>query len=1352
MPRLSKIGAAALAAFGWTSGAGVTANFLVIAGGGSGGKNAVGGGSAGGGGAGEVIYGTGLSLNPTLSYTITVGAGGATQTTSNTSGNNGNNSSIGSSVIAIGGGGGGAYNDTFNGKSGGSGGGGCYFTPGTGGASTTGTLGGGTHYGNAGGSGASGDNASGGGGGAGAVGGNASGNTAGVGGAGQAFSISGSSVTYGGGGGGGNYNSTGGAGGTGGGGAGSVSGAAASNGTANLGGGGGGGGDTGSLSGSGGGGGSGVVIISYVGAQQFGGGVVTSSGGNTIHTFQTSGTLSPLSSLTASYLIVAGGGGGGTSDGSNITGGGGAGGMQTGSGLTIDTNSIYVVTVGAGGAAEVNGSNSAFSAYATASVGGGFSRKNGAPNSGGSGGGATVPLYLTGGAATSGQGSAGGNATGGLGGGGGGGAGAVGGAGSDASGGGAGGVGLTSSISGTSTYYSGGGGGGASSIRSAGAGGLGGGGAGALGNNVTATAGTANTGGGGGGNGQLDGVGTGGTGGAGGAGVVIISYPGSVQQMAGGTVTVAGGNVIHTFTSSGFLTPIVLTTNSLRFRSSASAYLNRTPSVASNRKTWTWSAWVKLGTIAANNGTLFSAGTTSGGSSRFYLRYTGSQFQTGFGSFNLDTTVALFRDPSAWYHVVIAIDTTQATTANRLKIYVNGIQQSVTTDANYSQNDDTAVNNTVSHQIASDQIIPGGYFDGYLAEVNFIDGQALTPSSFGETSTTTGVWIPKKYTGTYGTNGFYLPFTDNSALTTSSNVGLGKDFSGNANYFATNGISITSGSTYDSMTDVPTLTSATTANYAVMNPLDSGATNSTLSNGNLTVATASTGFRYMGNTMWVASGKFYAEFTLTATTGYAQVGIAITTTSTNKTLGEDSTSWSYNSWNGTSSNNNSASSFGNSWTTNDVIGIALDKDNNKLYFSKNGTWQNSADPAAGTGSLNIASVAGLATLIGVCDNDNGGSVTFQVNFGQRPFAYTPPSGFVALNTFNLPTPTIGATASTQAGDYFNTVLYTGNGGSQSVTGVGFQPDWVWVKVRSSTQNHSSNDSVRGAGNYLVQNATAAERFQGEFDSFDSDGFSLTFDAGEGDYNGSGKTYVAWNWRANQGTNVSNTDGTITSTVSANTTAGFSIVTYTGNGTIGATIGHGLGVTPSMIIVKLRAGGSEAWQVYHSVLGATQYVQLNTTGAAASNINRWNNTAPTSTVFSVYNDTINNGGGGTYTYVAYCFAPVAGYSAFGSYTGNGSADGPFIFTGFRPKFIFIKCSSTDGENSMQYDTSMNPYNQAQEWLSPNLSAASNTAGGYFIDFVSNGVKIRQGGPTGNASGRTYIYMAFAEVPTKFSLAR
>ena len=960
MPRLSKIGAAALAAFGWTGLQSVTASYLVVAGGGGGAPTVGGGGGAGG-------YQTGTtSLNPTQSYTVTVGAGGAGLVGGSAiAGNQGSDSSF-SVITANGGGKGGAQGvstDTSGGSSGGAGGFG----------SRTGTASQGNLGGTSGWSGA-------GGGGAGGVGADTPNSNAngGAGGAGTANSISGTFVTYAGGGGGGSYRLTGGAGGSGGGGAGGTFGGAGGvSGTANTGGGGGGGADN-STGVNSGGGGSGVVIISYIGAQQFGGGIVTSSGGNTIHTFNTSGTLSPLSSLTASYLVVAGGGGGGTSDGNWITGGGGAGGLLTGSGLTIDSNSIYTVTVGAGGAAETNGSNSLFSMVTTTAVGGGRSFRGTPAGSGGSGGGssnsATTETFGTG---TVGQGNNGGtlgSATAG----GGGGAGAVGGNGSITAGGNGGNGTTVSAALGGGTYAGGGGGGGASSIRVAGTGGSGGGGAGALGNNVTATAGTANTGGGGGGNGQLTGVGTGGTGGAGGSGVVIISYAGSTQQMAGGTVTITGGNVIHTFTSSGYLTPIKYVNNSLRFRQSASAYLNRTASNAptSNQK-GTFSFWFKRGSLATGSEQwLFAGGSNSMGCG---LPTNNVMFIEYFGALYLYTT-QVFRDPSAWYHMTFAIDTTQATAANRAKLYINGVQvTSFTTEQYPSQN--ATFNWMASGQACYiNQIYSGGrYFDGYMAEFNYIDGQQLTPNSFG-TINSYGVWQPITYGGSYGTNGFYLPFTNKTSTTT-----LGYDFSPNGNNWTTNNISLTAGSTYDSMTDVPTLTSATAANYCTLNPLNKSSS-SIVSNGNLRQTSSGGWYRAYSTIFFASTAVFYAEATMTALNSGAngvRVGIA-NANSVFTYLGSDANSWSYDNQ-GLKYNNGTLTSYGASYAQGNVIGILFN--NGSLTFYKNGVSQG----VAYSGLTGTFCFAGSPFDTDIVD----------WNFGQQPFVYTLPSGALALNTYNL---------------------------------------------------------------------------------------------------------------------------------------------------------------------------------------------------------------------------------------------------------------------------------------------------------------------------------------------------------------
>jgi hypothetical protein len=704
----------------------------------------------------------------------------------------------------------------------------------------------------------------------------------------------------------------------------------------------------------------------------------------------------------------------------------------------------------------------------------------------------------------------------------------------------------------------------------------------------------------------------------------------------------------------------------------------------------------------------------------------------GGGTTTYLNTTQVFRDPSSWYHIVLQWDTTQATSSNRIKLYINGVQVTAFASSSYPtlNYEDAFMNTAIAHLIGNITAV-SQYLDGYLTEVNFIDGQALTPSSFGETSTSTGVWIPKKFSGTYGTNGFYLPFTDNSALTTSSNVGLGKDFSGNGNYFATNNISITAGSTYDSMTDVPTLTSATASNYATLNPLMfrlSNTPGATLSNGNLTSThTPSAYGSYVFSTIMAAGDKFYYEMTATSVIGGMSVGI-------DGGLGVNSSEAARVVYQNTGGKrvNGVASAYGSSYTTGDVIGVALDLVNGTITFYKNNVSQGAASSSIGT----------TTPYFTFGESDTGSVANW--NYGQRPFAYTPPSGFVALNTFNLPTPTIGATAATTANKYFDATLYTGNGSTQTITNSGsMQPDWVWLKSRSNATDNELIDAVRGATKSLVSNSTAAEATDTNgLTAFNSNGFALGTDA---NYNGSTRTYVAWQWRASNATAVTNTAGSITSTVSANTTAGFSIATFTGNGTSGATIGHGLGVAPSMAIIKMRSA-VQNWTVYHASLGNTQALSLDLTDAASTTALFWNNTSPTSSLI-----TLGSGNGvnkNTETYVAYCFTQVAGYSAFGSYTGNGSTDGTFVYTGFRPKFIVIK--STGVEDWRMFDTSRSTYNIQGATLYPNTSSAENAA--QLIDINSNGFKCRTTDVAVNGSGTSYIYMAFAENPFKYANAR
>jgi hypothetical protein len=339
-------------------------------------------------------------------------------------------------------------------------------------------------------------------------------------------------------------------------------------------------------------------------------------------------------------------------------------------------------------------------------------------------------------------------------------------------------------------------------------------------------------------------------------------------------------------------------------------------------------------------------------------------------------------------------------------------------------------------------------------------------------------------------------------------------------------------------------------------------------------------------------------------------------------------------------------------------------------------------------------------------------------------------------------------------EYFNTVLYTGTDSAQSVTGVGFSPEFTWIKCRSHggsvSFEHILTDIIRGGTKSLTSNDAGAEvtnNATGYLNTFDLDGFttaagSTSIDAVGGNL----RTYASWNWKAN-GAGVSNTDGTITSTVSANTTAGFSIVSYTGTGSAGATIGHGLGAVPRMIIVKNR-DAADAWQVYHAANTAnpeTDYLVLNTTAATADNINRWNDTLPTSTLFSIGDGVEVNTN--TEDYIAYCFAEVKSYSKFGSYTGNGSADGSFLYLGFRPSWLLIKRTDSAGYDWLLYDNKRQvSFNVVDDFLNPNSSSAETTGNAnQSLDFLSNGVKFRGNGASSNGSGATYIYMAFAENP-------
>jgi hypothetical protein len=1143
---------------------------------------------------------------------------------------------------------------------------------------------------------------------------------------------------------------------------------------------------------------------------------------------------------------------------------------------------------------------------------------------------------------------------------------------------------------------------------------------------------------------------------------------------------------------------------SLRFNDDDSAYLSWTPASAGNRKTWTWSCWVKRSSIDSTNAyILFDASTsdtaaaliefgksTEGDNSLNVVSYQGSH------NIRLRTSMK-FRDVSSWYHIVVAMDTTQATDSDRVNIYVNGTLQTDFQIETYpAQNHEPYFNSTNQHHI-SKWWDSRRFFDGYMAEVNFIDGTALDATSFGETSN--GVWVPKSYSGSYGTNGFYLPFagdvisegfntvtyTGNGGTQSISGLGFEPDFvwikkrsaSGSHQLFdtirgATNRLNTNntnteasfantlqsfdadgftvgsdgdtggSGQTYVAWCwDAGTGSSAsntdgsitstvkantdygfsiatwtgnqtagatvghglsqapemyivkargTAASWAVYHSalgatkwllvnsdqaattsaqewndteptstvvsLGSSSANSNQSatyvgyffhsvsgyskigsyTGNGTTSNSITGLgfkpaflmiknasassawyifdntrntddvadKYLrpnlsnaegtlefceftddgfditssaaewngsGNTiiymafadtrdnafwkdvsgqgnnwtpnnldyrdelpdsptnnfpvlipgynqtteegglkltrissannhtgcfssMGVSSGKWYVEIKYEdASIDTVSFGVAETKPGYDPTA--DRTAYAATSGISANTHNEfatwivsgrlsssyagtlgSVGSYGSALTSGDIVQIALDMDNQKIWYGVNGTYISSGDPANGTNASQSGSAfAPTGEVVFVSSAYMGRVFSVFFNFGQDStfagattaggnsdengygdFKYSVPSGFLALCSANLPEPAIGPNSTTTSDEHFDTVLYTAatSNGTYTHGNLSFQPDFSWLKNRNvSGEKHFLADVVRGnqsiTDKWLNSNATNAEGANGVSGvtfSTTSTGYEFVvtnITGGEIYYNG--RTYVGWNWKAG-GTAVSNTDGSITTSVSTNTDAGISIIKYTGNGTNGATIGHNLGVTPDHIIIK-RTSSTEAWVNWHKGFTATQYLRLYLTNAVDTATTLFNSTLPSSSVI-----TLGTGGfvnTSSENYICYAFAEKEGFSKFGTYTGNGNADGTFVYTGFRPAWVMVKRTDSTGSWVVQ-DTQRDPYNQANNTLLPNSNSTELTYLG--MDYLSNGFKVRNTDGGYNTSNGSYIYLAFAEAPAKYSNAR
>ena len=990
---------------------------------------------------------------------------------------------------------------------------------------------------------------------------------------------------------------------------------------------------------------------------------------------------------------------------------------------------------------------------------------------------------------------------------------------------------------------------------------------------------------------------------------------------------------------------------STAFSTASSTYMYKTFASGGNRRTWTWSAWVKRGSVSTTV-QMFASRPTSSPYSLIYFASDGTFQMDDNGSCGF-STVGLFRDPSAWYHLIISIDTTRANASERIRVFVNGVQQTCTYTIP-TQNAQTQLNTASRHTIGKGGDYTSEIFDGRMSELNFVDGQALDPSYFGYFDPITNIWMPKRYAGSFGVTGFYLPLQGttyainaipsvgnatpaptayylnfngssrlniahtsaldlstgdftiefwylhrdgsnivelfckgagyqiytsggsiNTALSASNttsyfvNTAFGTlnpgDWNhvaltrvGNNYYGSLNGVTTlltTSSSGPNSGTDVATIgayfdgtyvssggisnlrvvkatglytrnyvvpnynlsaipgtqlltgqsativdnspnalsftnigpvtvannsliglvawdksgtsgaftttgfninslivdsptnvfTTATDiggvvpGNYCTWNPIDS-ATGGTISNGNLNITPGfSTQTLYRGTTD-IPSGKWYWEITCTGTGGDASGGEVGVTTTSARALDGAYVTWAVNSvfYAGPTGNKNifgTSTSYGNSFTNGDVIGVAVDTTADTIQFFKNNTSQ---------GVISSVGFSSKGMIFPVfVNNSTSGSRNISANFGQRPFSYAPPSGYKSLNTTNLQA--LGTTqagkAAIQANKWFDISLYGGTSSAVTdITNSGFKPDLVWIKNRRLGAEGSGDnmffDTARGATAALQANRTDAEAIQTNFlTAFNENGFRPGTSTRT---NETTAGYVAWQWKQSP-------------------TAGFNIISYTGNGANNRAISHNLGVAPKMIIIKNRdATNGMGWATWHgseptkaNYLNETGTFQVDSYAAYGFNEPNTSGTVPTSNSFYVsasgrtYNSEITNGN--NQKLIAYLWAEVPGFSKFGSYTGNGSTDGPFIYTGFRPKFLLIKSATATG-SWLMLDTARNISNIVSVYTTAENPGGEAWGSAFsWLDITANGFKHRNTGSWHNSNGVGYIYAAFAESP-------
>ncbi len=770
---------------------------------------------------------------------------------------------------------------------------------------------------------------------------------------------------------------------------------------------------------------------------------------------------------------------------------------------------------------------------------------------------------------------------------------------------------------------------------------------------------------------------------------------------------------------------------SIRFEPADTAYLSRTFS-AGNQQKWTFSCWVKRAAVDTSNYTLFSADNSA--SDFLTIRYESNQLRVdaqGDGQGRVQvTTTPLYRDPASWYHVVVALDTTQGSAADRCKIYVNGTQQD--TSNTFDQNKNFAVNDTSSHEIARRTDGNDNYFSGLLSELHFIDDAQLAASSFGSEDSD-GIWNPTvDLSGLdYGQTGFYLKFDDASAI--------GDDRCGKNNDWTANNLTGTDGSdpyNIDFLVDHPISDGTDNraggeirGNYCTLNPLDAESGVSLLQ-GNLRMD--SSGDASCRGTIPNVDQKWYFEATVTAGPGASQVGVH----NANLAVADfTSDHMDYRIDNG-EIYGGSGSHPGDTFGVGDTIGVAVNKADatGTISFYKNGTLVQTRNLSTPTNDNPV-----------VPNTRTPSSGTLDFNFGQRAFRDTAPAGYTCWAAPNLTTPTI-----TKPIEHFDVALYTGTGSGLSVSSLEFQPDFTWIKSRSDTNhNHLLYDDIRGSTKYLSTNGTGHGDTASLAWTPTSDGFTISTNS---NYNTGSDLYVSWNWKAATSQGNSNGEGITVASgkQQVNSTAGFSMTEFTGTGSgtadsdSGDSVGHGLSKAPEWLMLKRFDTAQNNWICWHKDFGDAKMIHANTTGAR-SGTNYCIPTAPTATKVDLGNNPEANASG--QKYMLYCWHGVEGYCKIGTY--EGGTVGTFVHTGFAPMLIWVKNSDMGPSDWTMLDRRRESINPNNNWLpcnhgGPELQQQT-------MNFLSNGFTLQSTSEGSNHNSGTYIYMAWAQYPFKTTRA-